>query len=121
MSILNTVETDLGKVGHAIVMDAEKVKAAIMKVASSTPAIQNDAATIELVINGVLAEVAPGAAVIAAAIEAVVSKVFSAIDALGSAAAADAMNVSLDVATVKAVKAALPSVKAAAAPAPAAV
>lgn len=118
MSILATVEADLGKVAHAFTTGAEKLKAAIIGAAGVIDKAEPEIATIETVANGVVAQIYPGAGLVAASIEAVMAKVFSAIDAAGAAAAANGMNLQLDQATVDAVKAALPTVKTQAATVP---
>ena len=102
-----------GTVAHDIVVEAERVKADVLKVISDIPAISKDATTLSTVVNGVLAAVNPGAAAVAAAVEAVITKIFTAIDTAGPAVAANGLNVSLDVNEVKAVQAALPTLKAA--------
>ena len=112
MSILGTIEADLGKVGHAFVVGAEKLKAAIVGAAGVVDKAEPEIKVIEDLANGVVAQIYPGAGVVAQAIEAAMSKVFTAIDAAGAAASANGLNLQLDQATVDAVKAALPTVKA---------
>lgn len=111
MSILDSVKTDLGKVGHAFVVGAHALKSALAWAAGEEQAIAPQIAAVEAVANKVVAAIYPGAEVVAIAIEGVMSKVFAAIDAAGAAAGAAGMNVELDVATVNAIKAALPIVK----------
>lgn len=112
MSVLVTIETDLGKVGHAFVIGAEKLKAAVIDAATAVDKAAPAIASAEAIANAVADDIYPGAGDVATAIETVMAKVFAAIDAAGQAAGSDAMNVSLDVATVNAVKAVLPTVKA---------
>lgn len=111
MSILVQVETDLAKVGHAFVKGATELKAALTWAAGEEQALAPEITAVENVVNKVVAAVYPGSDVVAAAIEAVFAKALSAVDALGAAASADAVNVELDTAAVNAVKAALPIVK----------
>ena len=112
------VETDLGKVGHAFVMGAEKVKSAVMTAAAAIAKDGPQIAEAETIANSVAAAIYPGSAGVLAAVEGVLSKVFAAVDAAGAAAGANGLSVSLDVATVNAEKAALPTVKAQAATTP---
>lgn len=112
MSILLTIETDLGKVGHAFVVGAEKLKAALIWAAGEEQKIAPEVAAVENVVNSVIATIYPGADKVALAIEAVFARALDAVSKLGPAAAADAMNVPLDIAAVNALKAALPIVKA---------
>lgn len=112
MGLGATIEADLGKVGHAFVMGASKLKAALLWAASQEQTIAPEVAAVESVANVVVGQIYPGAEVVATAIESAMSKVFNAVDAAGAAAGANAMNVELDVATVQAIKAALPTVKA---------
>ena len=107
-----TLEADLGKVGHAFVVGAEKLKSVVIAVASDLQKEAPAIAEAETLANSVADAIYPGSATVLAAIEATLSKVFNAVDAAGAAAGADALNVSLDVATVAAIKAALPTVKA---------
>lgn len=112
MSGLTTIETDLGKVGHAFVIGAEKLKAAIIGAAGVIDKAAPEIATIEGVANSVAEQIYPGAGLVAGAIEGAMSKVFTAVDSAAAAAGADGMNIQLDQATVTAIKAALPTVKA---------
>lgn len=112
MSFLVTIETDLGKVGHAFVVGASKLKGALVWAAGEEEKIAPEVAAVENVVNKVVAQIYPGADVVAAAIEAVFGKALDAIDKLGEAAGSNGTNVPLDVAAVNAVKAALPIVKA---------
>lgn len=112
MSILVTIETDLGKVGHAFVLGAEKTKAALIWAAGEEPKLAADAAVVESLANNFIVQVYPGAGLVAAAIEAVFGKALDAVVALGDAASSDALNIQLDTAAVAAVKAALPVVQA---------
>lgn len=112
MSILVSVETDLGKVAHAFVVGAEKMKAALVTAAAAEEKLAPEVAAIENVANEVIAEIYPGADKVAAAIEASFAKVLAAVDALGGAAADNGLSVQLDVGAVNAVKAALPIIKA---------
>lgn len=118
MGILVTIETDLGKVAHAFTTGAAKLKSALMWAAGEEQKIAPEVAVIEGVANQVVGQIYPGADKVAAAIESVVAKAFAAVESLGSAAAADGLNVQLDAAAVNAVKAALPIVKAQAATTP---
>lgn len=112
MSVLTTIEADLGKVGHAFVTGASKLKAVIIATAGVVDKNESEIATIEGVANQVVAQIYPGAELVAIAIEGTMAKVFDAIDKAAAAAGADGMNVQLDSATVAAIKAALPTVKA---------
>lgn len=112
MSVLATIEADLGKVGHAFVVGASKLKSIIIATAGVVDKNEAEIATIENVANTVVAQVYPGAELVAMAIEGTMAKVFDAIDKAAAAASADGMNIQLDQATVAAVKAALPTVKA---------
>lgn len=118
MSFIGTIETDLGKVSHAFVIGAQKLKAAIIATAGVVDKAQPEIAVIEGVANGVVDMIYPGADIVARAIEAAMAKVFDAVDAAAAAATADGLNVQLDQAAVDAVKAALPNVKAQAATTP---
>jgi hypothetical protein len=118
MGIGATIEADLGKVGHAFVVGAEKLKAAIVGAAGVLDKAQPEIATIEALANGVAEQIYPGAGVVATAIETAMSKVFAAVDAAGTAAASNGLNLQLDQATVTAIQAALPTVKAQAATTP---
>lgn len=111
MSVLSTIEADLGKVGHAFVVGAEKLKAAIIGAAGVVDKAQPEIQVIEGVANSVVAQIYPGADLVAKAIEAAMAKAFAAVDALGAASTANGLNVQLDQAAVDAVKAALPTVK----------
>lgn len=112
MSILGTIETDLGKVGHAFVVGAEKLKGALVWAAGEEQKIAPEVTAVENVVNKVLGQIYPGSDVVAAAFEAAMAKVFDAVDKLGGAAAGDGLNVTLDTAAIQAVQAALPIVKA---------
>lgn len=112
MGIVATVEADLGKVGHAFVMGAAKLKAAFIAVENTAKKAEPVVAEIEDKANALIELVYPQAEVVAQAIEAAMSKVFAAVDAAGDAAASNAVNVQLDAAAVAAIKAALPIVKA---------
>jgi methyl coenzyme M reductase alpha subunit len=106
------LETDLGKVGHAFVVGSEKLKAALLRAENLITAAAPEIAIVENVINNVVDEIYPGAGKVSTAIELGMSKVFSAVDAAGAAAGANGLSVTLDDATVIAIKAALPLVKA---------
>lgn len=112
MSILGTIEVDLGKVAHVFVVGAKALKNALVAAAREEEKIAPEVQAVENVANKVVGEIYPGADVVAVAIEAVVSKALAAVDALGNAAADNGLSVSLDAAAVQAVKAALPIVKA---------
>lgn len=112
MSILGTIEADLGKVARAFVTGAHALKNALVAAAHEEEKIAPEVQAVENVANKVVGEIYPGADVVAAAIEAVIGKALAAVDALGSAAAGNGLNVQLDAAAVEAVKAALPIVKA---------
>lgn len=118
MSILVSIETDLGKVGHAFVTGASKLKAVLIWAAGEETKIAPEIAAVENVANAVAAAIYPGADKVALAIEAVFGKALEAVVALGDAATANAMNISLDVDAVNKLKAALPIVKAQAATQP---
>jgi hypothetical protein len=118
MSLLTTIEADLGKVGHAFVIGAVKLKAVIIQAAGVVDKAEPEIKVIEDLANGVAEQIYPGAGLVMAAIEAGMNKVFNAVDAAGAAAAADGLNLQLDAATVAAIKAALPTVKAQAATTP---
>lgn len=113
-----SIEADLGKVGHAFVVGAEKLKAAIVAAENdlkkAMPAILQG----ESIAASVVEDIYPGAASVVTAIETAMSKVFDVVDSAGDAASADGLTISLDAATVAAVKAALPIVKAQAATTP---
>lgn len=112
MSILKTIETDLGKVGHAFAVGAQKLKAAVISAENFIKKEQPEIATIENIANAVVDAVYPGADVVTRAIEAGMAAVFNAVNATGDAAATDGLNIQLDLAAVQAIKAALPTVKA---------
>jgi hypothetical protein len=112
MSILVSIETDLGKIGHAFVVGAAKLKAALVWAAQQEEKIAPEVAAVENVVNNVVGQVYPGADTVARAIEAVFGKALDAVDALGAAASLDGTSIPLDVAAVNLVKAALPIVKA---------
>jgi hypothetical protein len=112
MSVLKTVETDLGKVGHAFVIGAEKLNAAIVGAETALKKAAPEVATVESIVNIVVDDIYPGAGVVARAIETAAAKAFDAVDALGDATTADGLNIQLDQAAVEAIKAALPTVKA---------
>jgi hypothetical protein len=108
----------LGSVAHAFVLGAEKLKSALI---TAENLIKKDAPQIaeaETLANAVVSQIYPGAAPVTAAIEAGMAKIFDAVDAAGDAAVANGLSVSLDTATVAAIKAALPMVKAQAATVP---
>lgn len=112
MSFLTTIETDLGKVGHAFVVGAEKLKAAIIGAAGVVDKAAPEIKVIEDLANGVVAQIYPGASIVMAAIEAGMAKVFEAVDSASSAASANGLSLTLDMATVAKIQAALPTVKA---------
>lgn len=112
MSILVTIETDLGKVAHAFVTGAAKLKGALVWAAGEEEKIAPEVQAVEDVANKVIGQIYPGADVVAAGIEAALAKVFDAVDKLGGAAADNGLNVTLDTAAIQAVQAALPIVKA---------
>lgn len=118
MGFLDTVEKDLGKVAHAFVVGASKLKAAIIGAAGLVDKAEPEIKVIEDLANSVVAQIYPEASIVALAIEAALNKVFTAVDAAAAAAAVDGLNVSLDIATVNAIKAALPQIKAQAATVP---
>lgn len=107
-----SVSADLGKVGHAFVVGAEKLKAAVIAASSFLQKEAPEVATLEALANGVAETIYPGASTVATSIEAVLGKVFDAVDAAGDAASANGLSLTLDQATVTAIKAALPIVKA---------
>jgi hypothetical protein len=111
MSILGTIEADLGKVAHAFASGAAKLKAAIIGAAGVIDKAEPEIQVIEGLANGVVAQIYPGAEIVVKAIEAAMSKIFTAVDAAGAAATANGLSLQLDQATVDAVKAALPTVK----------
>lgn len=112
MSILVSIETDLGKVGHAFVVGASKLKGALIWAAGMEQKIAPEVAAVENVANSVVAAIYPGADKVAIAIEAVFGKALDAISKLGDAAAANGMTIALDVTAVNALKVALPIVQA---------
>jgi hypothetical protein len=112
MSILVSIETDLAKVAHAFVRGAHALKSALVWAAKEEEKIAPEVAAIENVANTVVGAIYPGADKVALAIEAVFAKALTAVEDLGSAAAADGLNIQLDTAAVQAVKDALPIVKA---------
>ena len=118
MSILSTIEADLGKVGHAFVVGAAKLKAVIIQAAGVVDKAEPEIKVIEDLANGVVEQIYPGAGLVAVGIEAAMAKVFAAVDAAGAAASANGLSLQLDQATVDAVKAALPTVKTQAATTP---
>lgn len=118
MSVLTAVEAGLGKVGHAFVVGAAKLKAVVVGAAKAIAGAESEIHKLEELANGVVAEIYPGAEKVALAIEAAMDKVFAAVEASGAAADANGLNVQLDIATVTAIKAALPIVKAQAATTP---
>lgn len=107
-----SIGADLGKVGHAFVVGAEKLKAAILWAAGEEKKIAPEVTTLETIANAVVGSIYPGADLVLVAIESTMSKVFNAVDATGDAATADGLNIQLDLATIAAIKAALPTVKA---------
>ncbi len=115
-----SIEADLGKAAHDIAVGAEKVKAAVIKVSSTLGKDAPDIQKAEALAVGVAESLSPGAAAVVQAIIAAAGKVFAAVDAAGDAASANGLSLSLDTATLAAVKAALPAVKVQAAPAQAA-
>lgn len=112
MSIIVSIETDLGKVAHAFVVGAEKTKAALVWAAHEVETVEPEIVKVEDVANKMIAQVYPGADVVALAIEAGFGAILDAVDAIGTAAEANGLNVSLDAAAVAKVKAALPIIKA---------
>lgn len=108
-----SLEKTFGAIAHDIATAAEKVKAAVIFAASKVPALEKDAASLESVAAGVVEAVNPGAGALITAAEAVLTKIFSAVDAAGAAATANGLNVTLDVDTVKSIQAVLPTIKAA--------
>lgn len=112
MSILVSIETDLGKVGHAFVLGASKLKSALVWAAGEEQKIAPEVAAVESVANAVAAAIYPGADKVAIAIETVFGKALDAVLALGTAAGSDAMNITLDVDAVNKIKAALTIVQA---------
>jgi hypothetical protein len=118
LSILVQIETDLAKVGHAFVLGAEKLKAALVWAAHEEEKIAPEVAAVENVVNSVVDTIYPGAGKVALAIEAVFGKALEAVDKLGTAAGANGLDVTLDAAAVQAIKDALPIVKAQAATTP---
>lgn len=118
MSITQTIETDLGKVAHAFVVGAAKLKSVITGAEAELAKAQPAITQAESIANAVVNEIYPGADAVVQAIEAAMAKVFTAVDAAGDAATANGLNISLDTATVDAIKTALPVVKAQAATTP---
>jgi hypothetical protein len=112
MSIMDTVKADLGKVAHAFVVGAEKLKLAVTGAASEIDKLKPEIAIAEGIANSVANAIYPGSGVVLAAIESALGRVFDAVDAAGEAGTANGLNISLDIATVNAIKAALPHVKA---------
>lgn len=112
MSIESTIAADLGKVGHAFVVGAAKLKAAIIWAGGEQAKIAPEVASIEAVANAVADAVYPGASAVATVVEGVMSRVFTAADLASEAAVANGLNVQLDAATVASIKAVLPTVKA---------
>lgn len=112
MSLLVTIETDLGKVGHAFVVGASKLKGALVWAAGMEKKIAPEIAEIERVANSVVGAIYPGAEVVAVAIETVLAKAFDAVERLGEAAVANGLTITLDIDALNALKAALPIVRA---------
>ncbi len=112
MSIAVTVETDLGKVGHAFVIGASKLKDVLVWAAREEQKIKPEVTIAEDMLNEVVNAIYPGSDIVAVAIEAVFGKALDAVDALGTAAASDGVNIPLDLSAVAAIKAALPILKA---------
>lgn len=112
MTLFQTIQVDLGKVAHAFVVGAAKVKAAVIWAAGQEPKIAAEVAAVEAVANSLINQVYPGADVVAVAIEGVFGHILDAVEKAGPAAGANGMDVTLDTALVNAVKAALPIVKA---------
>lgn len=108
-----SIETDLGKAAHDIAVGAEKVKAAVIKVASTIEKDAPEIQKLEELAAGVAEELSPGTAAVVAAIIAAAGKVFAAVDSAAAAATANGLSLSLDSATITAVRAALPTLKAA--------
>jgi hypothetical protein len=111
-------ETFWGKVAHAFTTGAKELKSAIIAAAGVIGKSEPEIAQIEALANGVVAQIYPGAGLVAQAIEAGMGKIFATVDAAGEAASANGLNLQLDQATVDAIKAALPHVKAQAATTP---
>lgn len=111
MGIMDVLKTDLGKVAHAFVVGAEKLKAAVIGAAGEVEKIKPEIAIIEGIANQVANAVYPGAGVVMVAVETVLDKIFTAVEAAGEAGTANGLNVTLDIATVNAIKDALPIVK----------
>lgn len=112
MSILVTIETDLGKVAHAFVTGASKLKGALVWAAGMEKKIAPEVAALENIANAVVGAIYPGAATVALAIELVLGKAFEEVVKLGEAASANGLSITLDIAALNALKAALPIVKA---------
>lgn len=112
MGLGDTLKADLGKVGHAFVVGAKALKSALIWAAGQEQKIAPEVAAVESVANKVVAAIYPGAEVVAIAIETVMNHVFAAVDAAGAAALQNGMDITLDIATLDALKAALPIVKA---------
>lgn len=118
MSIESSIKADLGAVARVFVTGAADLKKVIISAENAVKGAGPAVAEAETIANQVANAIYPGADTVLTAVEAVLSKVFNAIDAAGDAAASDGLNVQLDTATVAAVKAALPTVKAQAATTP---
>lgn len=118
MSIITAVEAGWGKVAHAFVVGAATLKNVIITASKDLKAAQPEIAEVEAVANTIVQAIYPGAEVVAVGIEAVLDKAFAAVEAAGDAAAANGLSLTLDAATVAAIKAALPIVKAQAATTP---
>lgn len=110
--IVQTVETDLGKVAHAFASGAKVLKSEIILAETKlSGSVGTDIATAEKIANAVAEQIYPGSAIVLTAIEKGMASLFNAIDTAADAAQANGLNISLDVATVAAIKAALPIVK----------
>ncbi len=118
MSIIVTIETDLGKVAHAFTTGAAKLKAALLWAAGEEQKIAPEIAAVESVANSVIGQIYPGADKVALAIETLMANGLAAVESLGAAAGAAGMSVQLDAAAVHALKDALPIVTAQAATTP---
>jgi len=108
-----SIESALGKAAHDIVIAAEKVKAALVDAGKDLGKAAPDIQEAGTLLTGVATAISPAdGAKVAAAVEAIIGKVLSVVDAASAAASANGLSVSLDAATVASVKAILPTVKA---------
>jgi hypothetical protein len=115
--ILTSIENAFKKAAHDIVVAAKAIEAVAVKISTSPKLVASEAAA-----NAVLDEVDPAAATVAETAEALLAKACAAVQAIGGAAAAGGVNITLDSTAVADVKAVIAATKNSntAAPAPAA-